>query len=251
MSNINGLDNEFEFVRYLNGKKVKELNPLMREVIDDIFNNIDDDSIVKCWRNHFKQKSDIFIKINKVMKGISIKKGMKNSVHVEGISNFVDFLKENKVDDKIINEYLKYHFADDTIDGSGEIRYGVDEYKLKNQKSIDEINNVLNNKKIIEAAIKRFILKGNNSEYYIDGMICGEVDDFLWINRKDIEQVILNKRLKYSTSVHFGTLVCQPKNRCLNYNTLYEKDRYCIQIKWYSLFDDIIENMNNKIKKFD
>ena len=136
MSNINGLDNEFEFVRYLNGKKVKELNPLMREVIDDIFNNIDDDSIVKCWRNHFKQKSDIFIKINKVMKGISIKKGMKNSVHVEGISNFVDFLKENKVDDKIINEYLKYHFADDTIDGSGEIRYGVDEYKRKNQKNI-------------------------------------------------------------------------------------------------------------------
>ena len=155
MSNISGLENEFEFVKYLNGKKVKELNPLMREVIDDIFNNIDEDSIVKCWRNHFKQKSDIFIKINKAMKGISIKKGMKNSVHVEGISNFIEFLKENKVDNKIINEYLKYHFADGTIDGSGEIRYGVDEYKRKNQISIDEINKVLNNENIIIEAIKR------------------------------------------------------------------------------------------------
>ena len=48
MSNINGLDNEFEFVRYLNGKKVKELNPLMREVIDDIFNNIDDEKDRYC-----------------------------------------------------------------------------------------------------------------------------------------------------------------------------------------------------------
>ena len=42
-------------------------------------------------------------------------------------------------------------------------------------------------------------------------------------------------------------MVCQPKNRCLNYNTKYEKDRFCIQIKWYSIFDDIIENMNNRV----
>ena len=42
-------------------------------------------------------------------------------------------------------------------------------------------------------------------------------------------------------------MTVQPKNRCLNYNTKYKKDRYCIQIKWYNLFDDIIENMNNKV----
>ena len=31
-------------------------------------------------------------------------------------------------------------------------------------------------------------------------------------------------------------------NRCLNYN---EKYRKYIQIKWYSLFDNIVEQMNN------
>lgn len=41
--------------------------------------------------------------------------------------------------------------------------------------------------------------------------------------------------------------MCQPKNRCLNYNPLYEKDRYSVQIKWYSLNDDIIEYMNNRL----
>lgn len=251
MSEISGLDNEYEFVKYLNRKKVKELNPLMRDVIKDIYNNIDDESIIKCWRNHFKQKSDIFIKINKVMKGISIKKGMKNSVHVEGISYFRGFLKQNNVDNKIIEEYLKYHFADGSIDGTGEIRHSVIEYKQKNQENIDKINDVFNDESIIRAAIDRFLLKGNNSDYYIEGIICGEINDFLWINRKDIEQIVLDKRFNYSTSIHFGPLVCQPKNRCLNYNPLYEKDRYCVRIKWYSLFDDIIENMNNKIKKVD
>ena len=41
----------------------------------------------------------------------------------------------------------------------------------------------------------------------------------------------------------FSVLTVQPKNRCLNYNSKYEKDRFCIQIKLYNLFDNIIENM--------
>ena len=74
MSNISGEDNEFSFVKYLNGKKVGELNPLFRDLIDSLFYCKEDD-IIKCWRNHFPQKSDIFIKINGKLKGISIKKG--------------------------------------------------------------------------------------------------------------------------------------------------------------------------------
>lgn len=35
--------------------------------------------------------------------------------------------------------------------------------------------------------------------------------------------------------------------RCLNYNKKYAAKRYCIQIKWYSIFDDIIEYMNKSI----
>lgn len=35
-------------------------------------------------------------------------------------------------------------------------------------------------------------------------------------------------------------------DRCLNHNPKLEKYRYFVQIKWYNLADDIIENMNNK-----
>lgn len=247
LSNISGSNNEFEFVKYLNGKKISELNPMFRDLIDELFPLEKEDSIIKSWKNHYNQKSDIFIKVNGIMKGISIKKGIKNSIHVERISDFIHFLIENKIDREIVVEYLKYHYADGSTNGKGLKRLSVEEYKKDNQFNIDKINKSFNNEKILKEAIDRFIIKGNNSDYYIAAIIYGEVDDFVWATREDIKNIILSKKDVYSTAVHFGPITCQPKNRCLNYNSKYEKDRFCVQIKWYNLFDDIIENMNNKV----
>ena len=207
LKNISGSDNEFQFVKYLNNKKISELNPLFRDLIDELFPLEKEDSIIKSWRNHYNQTSDIFIKINGIMKGISIKKGIKNSILVDRISDFIHFLIENKIDREIIIEYLKYQYAYGSTNGKGLKRLSVEEYKKDNQNNIDKINKALNKEKIL--------------------------------NEKDI----------YSTDVHFGPITCQSKNRCLNYNPKYEKDRFCVQLKWYNLFDDILENMNNKVNK--
>ena len=61
MYNINGFDNEYEFVKYLNGKRIMELNPMFEELIKYLFPNARGDSIIKSWRNHYKQKTDVFI----------------------------------------------------------------------------------------------------------------------------------------------------------------------------------------------
>ena len=243
MITINGFDNEFEFVKYLNGKKIKELNPMFRDLIEDIFYKIDKNEIIKCWKNHYPKKADIFIKIRNIIKGISIKMGSRNSVHIDCISEFIHFLIENKVPRNIIIKYLKYHYAD------GKKRISIDEYKKFHQDDIDEINSALNKEELIKKAIDRFVIKGNNSKYYIDALVHGTVSDFLWLSKEDIVNIILSKKDIYSSAVHFGPLICQPKSRCLNYNPLYEKDRFSVQIKWYSLNDDIIEYMNKKAIK--
>ena len=244
MSSINGYNNEFNFVLELNNKSIKELPPLFRDLIDSVFPNENEDSIIKCWRNHLPQKSDILVKINKKIRGISIKKGIKNSVHVEPISEFISFLITNNIERDCIIDYLKFHYADGTTNGKGIVRISTDEYKKENQKSIDKINLELNSNEILlKKAIERFILKGTNSTYSIAALIYGEVDDFLFITAEDIVKIIMSKKDTYSSTVHFSTLTVQPKNRCLNHNPLYEKDRFCVQIKWYSIFDDIIENM--------
>lgn len=252
MSNINGYDNEFSFVIELNNKTIKELTPLFRDLIETIFPDEDENSIIKCWLNHYKQKSDILIKINNKIKGVSIKKGIRNSVHVEPISEFISFLISNNVSRDTVIEYLKFHYADGTTNGKGVKRMSIEEYKIENQNKIDQINSEINNKELIEKAVDRFILKGNNSSFEIDALIYGEVNDFLFITKDNIMNLILSKKNVYSSTIHFSVLTVQPKNRCLNYNPTYEKDRFCVQIKWYSIFDDIIENMslNKKIKNF-
>ena len=49
---LDGFQNEFLFVLEFNNKKIKELNPLLREVIDDLFPGYNEDSIIKSWRNN-------------------------------------------------------------------------------------------------------------------------------------------------------------------------------------------------------
>ena len=246
MANKSGKDNENEFVKYLNGKTISQLNPMFRDLIDELFQNKQINCSIKCWKNRWKEKSDIFIQINDKIKGISIKKGIKNSVHVERISDFIHFLIKNEIDKEIVIEYLKYHYADGSTNGKGAYRVSVEEYKKENQSQIDKINKAFNNEKLLKKAVERFITKGKNSDNYIAALVYGEVNDFVWATKEDIEKIMLSKKDTYSSAVHFSLMTCQPKNRCLNYNSLYEKDRYCIQIKWYNIFDDILEYNSKK-----
>ena len=246
---MNGYFIEQCIVNYLNGRKIKDLNILYLEMIESLFTNIASDDIIISWKNPFKQKTDLFIKINGETKRISVKSGVKNSVHVEPISEFIHFLIENNIEREYIISYLKYHYADGTTNGSGLMRYSSEEYKKNHQNDIDLLNKRLNNKQLITKIIDRFILKGNNDTHSIDAIMYGSYDDFIYITKDEIIEIILNKINIYSTGVHFSTLSCQPMNRCLNYNPKYEKNRFCVQIKWYNLFDDIIEYKNNKLSK--
>lgn len=250
MIDTNGFGNEYEFVKYLNKKKIQELHPRFRELFDYLFANEKEESTISCWRNHYKQKTDILIKVNGVMKGISIKKGSKNSVHIDSISEFTNFLYCNGIPIEIITAYRKYHFADGTTNGKGSIRISVDKYKQLHQEEIDKINKYLNTEKMLKLAVERFVLKGNNSNFVIDALLYGEPNDFLWLTKEEIHNFLVSQTSIYSTAVHFGPLTVQPKTRCLNYNGKYEHDRFCVQIKWYSLFDDIIKiKLMNNIKR--
>ena len=243
---INGFQNELEIKRELDNKIVKELNPMYRSFIEDLFSNINDYDLINCIIDYSNKKHDIIISIGNEKKYISIKKGIKNSVHVEGISSFIHFLIQNHVKRNVVIEYLKYHYADGTTNGTGINRLSAEEYKKENQEKIDVINAGINNKGLLIKVIDRFILKGNISDKSIDAILFGVNDDFIWIKKEDIIKVILSKKDVYSSAVHFGPLTIQPLDRCLNYNPKFDKRRFCVQVKWYNLADDIIEFMNNR-----
>jgi len=244
-----GFKNELEFVNKINNKKYCELDYNLQLLIKDLYDKISNNSKIKCYKNEQLQKYDIIIQIDNIVKRISIKKGIKNSVHTEPISEFVHFLIENEMPRKLVISFLKYHYADGTTNGTGMNRMKIEDYKTEHQLEIDEINKFINQEHILKKAIERFIIKGRNSNYCIDAIIYGVPEDFIWIKKEDIYDILLLKRSIYSTSVHFSSLTYQPLNRCINRNPKYEKDRFISQIKWYNLCDDIIEQMNNNIMK--
>ena len=210
---MNGFENEYEFVKALNNKKVKELNPLLQDLIYDIFYNIDKDDLIKAWRNHYKQKGDILIKINNRIRTISIKMGSRNSVHIEPIDSFIKFLRLCDIDEEIITEYLKYHYADSTINGTGNKRLSAEEYKKLHQKEIDKINNALNTENTLISALNRFVILGRNSYYPISAIVHVTPTDFFYLKIEDIKEInikhlnetpsFMNAKIIKNTSISF------------------------------------------------
>ena len=47
-------------------------------------------------------------------------------------------------------------------------------------------NNHLNKTMIIIDMVDRFIVRGRNSDYDIDFLICGTVEDYVWISKYDL-----------------------------------------------------------------
>ena len=233
--------NEELFVQELRYKKFKNIRYSLQLFLEDLYGKIDDYELVMCWKNDMKQKYDILIKIGDVTKRISIKKGCKNSVHAEPISELVHFFIENGLPREQVIEFLKYHYADGTTNGTGENRLSAQDYKKEHLKEIQDINFFLNTDDFLKKVADRFIIYGRNSKYPIDAILYGSPEDFVWINRDDIYKIILSKKNTNENNIHFGPLVYQSMDRCLNYNEKYESKRFISQIKWYSLFDDIIE----------
>ena len=103
--NITGYENEEEFASYLNGKTFGRVNPIFQDLLLAIYGRIDFSDTISCFVSYSKRKADIYVKVNGEVRGISIKKGVKNSVHVESLDQFCDFLHENGVSKKLSKRF--------------------------------------------------------------------------------------------------------------------------------------------------
>lgn len=237
-----GIKNELVFVNYLNGKKYSELNILMRDLFKELYPFIKEGDVISAWRDESYNKADIITEVKGRKKYLSLKIGDKNSFHLEPISEFIHFLISSGVKKEIIIKYLEFHYADGSRNGTGKNRIGVMEYKATHQEDINEMNDIFKSKRLIDKCIDRFVLRGRTrSDKQIDALIYGKVNDFFYITKYDIKRIIKNNLDFNTTGLHIGPLYIQPQSRNLNYNPKYEKCRYCVQIKWFNLFDYIMK----------
>lgn len=242
---MNGYLNEYEIISYLNGKRKRDVHILFQELLEKLYPDICEEDIIIAKKYGRYAKCDMVLEVKGVKKGISIKCGAKNSVHLEKIDNFISYL--NKLGFKNSDLLLRYLYSDGTNNNSGEKRISSSEYKLNHTDEIKLINKNFENKMILESLINRFLICADvNYKVKVDAFICGTLNDFFWITSEEAIRYLLENSKFESTGVHTTKLFIQQWNKNLKYNPKYEYCREYIQVKWYSLFDDIIKIMCNR-----
>ena len=240
-----GYQNEKDFVDLFNNKYFHELDLNSQKFLKELFGDvIDNGELILSWKNKMVQKTDVFIKYKNYIKNISLKCGNSNSVHHEQIQEFKKYLEKIGISFKTINKYISYHYgymrdSDNKIDFSKSL--SSEEYKAFYQDEIDEFNQSINKTKIIIDMIDRFIIRGRNSDYDIDALVCGTVDDYVWILKYDIYDLILSNKCLDFKSPHIACMTIGPKKRNLERNSKNAKERYIVCIRWNFIRENIIE----------
>lgn len=247
-----GYQNEYDFVELFNEKYIDELDNNSQNFLKDLFGNeIDDTEIIKAWKNKMNQKADIFIKYKNYIKNVSLKCGKSNSVHHETIQDFRRYLEKLQIPYKVIEKYVSYHYGYKRNE-EGKIDYSrvlsADEYKVLYQKELDVFNESINKTRIIVDMIDSFIIRGRNSDYDIDVLICGTIENYVWIMKYDLYDLILSKRSLEFTSPHAACLTIGPKKRNLDGNSNNRKDRYLVCIRWNFIREDIIYFKESRLR---
>lgn len=79
------------------------------------------------------------------------------------------------------------------------------------QNEINIFNESINKTRIIVDMIDGFIVRGRNSDYDIDAFVSGTVNDYVWILKHDLYDLILSKKYSDYTSPHIACMTIGPK----------------------------------------
>lgn len=240
-----GYQNEKDFVELFNNKYLYELDDRSQKFLKELFGEvINNEEKLKSWKNKSLQKTDIFIMYKNYVKNISLKCGKSNSMHHESIQDFKMYLEKLGIPYKIIDKYVSYHYGylkdkDGNTDFSRLL--SAEEYKKFYQTELDIFNKSINKTRIIIDMVDRFIIRGRNSDYDIDVLVCGTIGDYIWILKYDIYDLILSNKCLDFTSPHIACMTIGPKKRNLNGDSKNIKDRYVVCIRWNFIRENILE----------
>ncbi len=237
---------ENNFVQEVDNKSYHELSQNLQNFMEFLF-EIKPGQKFFCKRIADNGKPDVKIIHGKVAKYISIKSGAQNSVHTEKLESFISFLKGIGVNDSICNYLLLYIYGDDTISGTGSIRYSAEEAKLRYAKEIYSFNKLVNFKDYLVPIIDRLLFVGTGfSKCTADAIYYGDTKCGVWCDKDELIHHFLNNKCYYIRTPHFSSLTCQSWGRNTNFYSKSESHRHSIQVKWFSILSDISKIRDKK-----
>lgn len=230
-----GIKNEIDFANLMDNKLIRQLPEDLQDLICTLFNNVDINSRVECWKSSYYEKADIKLKINNEIKGISIKTGHDCSMHQESIIKLFPYLTKIGFENStlgVLEDFLDGYVNGERVNSSIYIKY--------NSEKIQILKTKLNNYYVKVNLIIRFIFQGTEIQNYdCDAIIYGYPSDFIWATKNEILKYLIEFSTKETEYLNFSALNIKSYDRNLQNNPRKLNKQKEIQVKWHTLEEDL------------
>lgn len=253
--NSHGFNNQTQIVNFFSKSKVKDFADVFRKMLMEI-NPVAkaNDDVDACLIN---EKARVKIKVGNVEKKVSVFMGSGNSVHQEKIDGFIEFCESLGMTQKEKEAFLRVHYADGSLDGTG-----VLENRLDGKKSIKDAysseleiaQNFLDKHK--KKMIERFLIYGKDgiqNNHRVDYIYYGTYKNGAYASSDTMVDYLVELENAPNAVLSVGPLSIQMWNRNLSGKESTEYKRHSIQVKWGKLRDHIYNayelNLVKKVSK--
>ena len=237
-----GFLHEEKMVHNLNDKKYSELNPNLKNLIFELFGNVEEDTLIKCELVHGFAKPDFLIQIEDEKRYVSMKSGNASIIHCGYLDNFVKILRGYDISEKTIETIVKFYHGDGTIDGSGGYEMSYKELLELLKDDIADANKELNsNPRLVLQLVNRFMFKGLNPDLPpADVIYHGDYKSGVMVTKSQVDSHIKRKNYSGLYNLHIGPLLIRPNHRYRENTKAGKNDESKrIVLDWAFIIDDM------------
>lgn len=247
-----GIFNEYDIIKYLNRKRISQLNNNWKYILETMFGTLSPLKRVKAGHLNKFIKPDIWVEYKGVKKTISIKSGRSKSIHTESLDSLCEFMRSEGISERTIKIIRLFHYGDGTFDGTGKERYEYDEVYHRYKKYIDEANKELNNnKEFVIKFVTRVMFQGvDPNERIADYLFFGYVDlGGEVVSREKLLSYIMHKNSSnwdFKKTIHIGPISLRPHARYAHTAIRNEMSRHKMNCEW----DDLLADLAYIVKRY-
>ena len=241
----NGFVAEESMIAALNNKKVKELNDNLKEMLEKLYGDLDENAIVACEKNKGYYKPDFVITYKNKKKYISMKTGNATTVHEEQLSTFISFLHKIDFSKQSLDTIRLYQYGDGTTDGTGEKRMVWREVYNKYSDRIKMANVEFNKDKLkVLKVMDRLLFQGVDVKAIpADAIYHGDVDKGTLVTKDSVERYFSFKSWNQYDALHIGPFFIKPHSRFASVpddRIENEHLRHKTQFNWTNIKSDML-----------
>lgn len=236
-----GYYKEDEMIHFLNNKKVKDLQPSLKELVRFNYGIIEPEETVLCEYGKEHTKCDFVISYQGKKKGVQLKTGKAEVVHCEKVNTFIPFLRSIGVSEETLRTLLLYQFGDGTLDGTGSRRHSTNEVLIWLKDRIKKANKELNSdKELMKKFVDRVMFQGVDLEAMPANCIfIGDIEYGVVATKKQIFKYIDRRGWDYYEWPHIGPILFRPDARYVDVEIKKPESRQRVQCFWPHLATDI------------